>query len=347
MKSRNLTNILSFVLAMLLGGVTAAAPARTPAPPPTIDLARDKYEIDSAHSLVGFSIDFMGLTKVEGRFNRYSGTVLYDESEIMRSSVTLMIRTGSIDTGSEFRDNHLKTADFFDAEKFPFVIFQSTSVEKQGEGFILRGPLTMHGVTREVAIACRRTHPRTTADMWGNPRVGFEGHVTLSRKEFGIGSSPRWERVLETGAASIGDAVEVRLSISVRILNFDRISGGPNSTDTVLWKTFEEKGFEAAAAQYKEMTAAQPQSGEEPGRREGGANTFGYKLLWRNKVKEAIEVFQWNVAAFPNSANAYDSLAEAYARNGERSRAIENYKKSLALNPNNPNAIETLRHLER
>ena len=94
------------------------------------------------------------------------------------------------------------------------------------------------------------------------------------------------------------------------------------------------------------MAAAQPQAGDEPGRREGGLNTFGYKLLWRNRVKEAVEAFQWNVAAFPNSANAYDSLAEACARNGDRSRAIENFKKSLTLNPNNPNAIETLRYLE-
>ena len=132
-----------------------------------IDLSRDKYDLDTAHSAITFSVDFMGLSKVEGRFARYQGTVLYDEADVTKSSVTMLIRAASIWTGSDFRDNHLRTAEFFDVEKFPLITFQSQRVVKQGDGFVLIGPLTMHGVTREVAIACKLVHARTTSGRSG------------------------------------------------------------------------------------------------------------------------------------------------------------------------------------
>lgn len=328
---------VAFLAGLAVAGITTGA----------IDLGRDKYDVDTAHSSISFSVGFMGLSKVEGRFGRYEGTVLYDEADITRSSATVMIRAGSIWTGSDFRDNHLRSAEFFDAEKFPFITFQSQRVVKQGEGFVLIGPLTMHGVTREVAVACKQIHPRTTSDMWGNPRVGFEARVSVNRKDFGVGNSPRWERTLETGAATIGNDVEIRLFISARALNYDRISGGPESIDAKLWKTFEEKGFEAMAAQYKELNEAQAAPATEPGRREGGVNTVGYKLLWRGKVKEAVQVFEWNLAAFPKSANAYDGLADAQARAGMRAEALANFRKSLEMDANNPHAMEMVRFLEK
>ncbi len=315
--------------------------------PATIDLARDKYDIDSAHSMIGFSVDFMGLSKVEGRFSRYAGTVLYDEADITNSSVSLLILADSISTAAVSRDNHLKTADFFDAQKFPAITFQSLKTVKQGDGFVLIGPLTLHGVTREVAIACKLTHPRTTADMWGNPRVGFDGRVMLNRKHFGIGSSPRWEGKIETGAQTIGDEVEIRLFISARILNFDKVSGGPAAFDTPLWKTYEENGFEALAAQYKQSSTLPPEKPEDLKRREGAINRLAHKLLWRNKVKEALTVFEWNVAAFPNSAAVYDGLAEAQARAGDFSAALANYRKSLEMDPQNSGAMEMVRYLGR
>jgi len=313
----------------------------------SIDLGRDKYDIDSSHSLIAFSVDFMGLSKVEGRFARYTGTVLYDEADITNSSVSLLIVTDSISTASNFRDNHLKTADFFDAQKFPTITFQSKKTVKQGDGFVLIGPLTMHGVTREVAIACKLVHPRTTSDMWGNPRIGFDGRVTINRKDYGIGTSRNWEGKTETGAATIGDDVEIRLFVSARIMNYDKVSGGPNAFDTPLWKTFEERGFDAMAAQYKEASATPAANPEEAQRRMAAINRLGYKLLWRNKVKEALHVMEWNAAAFPQSAAALDSLAEAQARAGEHAAALANYKKSLEMDGENPGAWEMVRYLEK
>jgi len=329
---------LSMVLLVLLCAAAVSA---------EIDLARDKYEIDAAHSLIGFSVNFMGLTKVEGRFTRYAGTVLYDEADITHSSVSLVILADSISTASTFRDNHLKTADFFDAPKFPNITFQSQKTVRQGEGFALIGPLTMHGVTREVTIACKLAHPRTTSDLWGNPRAGFAGRLVLNRRDFGIGSSPKWEGKTEAGMIVISDEVEIRLSISARILNYDKVSGGPDAFDTPLWKTFEESGFAVLAKQYQESNATPPATAEDARRREAAINRLGYKLLWRNKVKEALEVFQWNAAAYPQSAAVFDSLAEAQARAGERAAALANYKKSLEMDPVNPGALEMVRFLEK
>ena len=100
------------------------------------------------------------------------------------------------------------------------------------------------------------------------------------------------------------------------------------------------------AAQYKELSETQPPPASEPGRREGGINTLGYKLLWRGKVQEAVQVFEWNLAAFPKSATAYDSLAEGQARAGIRAEALANFRKSLEMDANNPHAMEMVRYLE-
>ena len=174
----------------------------------------------------------------------------------------------------------------------------------------------------------------------------FVGKLKLDRRDYGIVGPAVWERTLDLGRLTISHEVEITLSIQGRTFNWDRISGGPKSLDGVLMKTFEEKGLEAAVAQYREIKASpEGEKTVEGGVREGGLNTLGYKLLYRNKVSEAIEILKLNVEAFPNSASAYDSLAEAYAIHADRELAIANYKKSLALDLNNVSAMEMLRHL--
>ena len=326
--------VFAFVLSLF------AAPAAS-----AWDFARDRFDIDSAHSSIAFSIEFMGLTKVDGRFTRYSGTLLYDETDMTRSTISVAIRTDSIFTANDFRDRHQKSPDFFDAEKFPVILFRSTRVVKSGDSFMVHGTFTMHGVTKEIAIPFTRAHGRMK-DMWENTRVGFVGKLKLDRRDYGIVGPAVWERTLDLGRLTISHEVEITLSIQGRTFNWDRISGGPKSLDGVLMKTFEEKGLEAAVAQYREIKASpEGEKTVEGGVREGGLNTLGYKLLYRNKVSEAIEILKLNVEAFPNSTSAYDSLAEAYAIHADRELAIANYKKSLALDLNNVSAMEMLRHL--
>ncbi len=297
--------------------------------------AQEKFDLDWAHSYVGFTIGFMGLTKVEGRFTQYSGTILYDEADLTRSSVTAVIRAASINTGVEFRDKHLRSEDFFDVEKYPVIVFQSARVEKKGDGFLAVGNLSLHGVTREVAIPFRRVHG-AMKDMWENTRVGFEGRLQLDRREFGIVAKPNWERVLDMGRLTIANEVEIILHIQGRVWNWERINLQEKSAGAAFWKTLEEQGLDAAVAQYRQA---------KEGKTENDLNVVGYKLLGRKKFREAIEVLKLNVEAYPKSANVYDSLADAFYAAGDREAALQNYKKSLELNPTNANALEMLRRL--
>ena len=131
------------ILFVLLCAVTAIAQVA----------ASKGYPIDNAHSTVGFSVPILGgLSQVKGKFTDFNITLNHDEKDITKSSVNVVIKATSVDTGIERRDNHLRTADFFDVEKFPEITFKSERVEKKGKQFIAYGPLTMHGVTKEIAL---------------------------------------------------------------------------------------------------------------------------------------------------------------------------------------------------
>src|SRR5262245_12469491 len=131
------------ILSVLLFSVTVFAQATTTRP----------YAIDNNHSTVGFSVPiFGGLSQVTGKFTDFAITLNNDEKDTTKSSVNVVIKATSINTGIEGRDRHLRNPDFFDVEKFPEITFQSQRIEKKGKQFIAHGPLTMHGVTKEIAL---------------------------------------------------------------------------------------------------------------------------------------------------------------------------------------------------
>jgi len=164
------------------------------------------HTIDRAHSSVEFTIRHLGISKVKGNFGDFAGTLVFDEDAIEKGSVSVTIQTSSIDTGNENRDKHLRSADFFDVEKYPTITFESTKVEKSEEGWILHGNLTMHGVTREVAI------PFEVLGVISDPqlgtRAGFEGSLTIQRETFGVG----WED-MKFRPPLIGNDVEISLNL--------------------------------------------------------------------------------------------------------------------------------------
>jgi polyisoprenoid-binding protein YceI len=328
--------------ARLVALVFGLALAVTGTPARALDLARDRFDLDWAHSTIGFSIDFMGLTKVDGRFRRYNGTILYDEQDPGRSSVTVVIKADSIDTANDFRDKHLKTADFFDADKYPTIVFQSRRVERRGDGYLMSGPLTMHGVTKEIAIPFKRVHGRMK-DMWENTRIGFLGTVRLDRRDFGIVGPPNWERVLDLGRLTIGHDVEVSLNVQGRIWNWEKIGGGEKSVAPVLLKTLEESGLDAALSQYRDLKASRPGDYDFSERQ---LNDAGHRLQFRGRFREAIALLELNAREFPASAAAQDSLANLYAAAGDRDQAIAAYRRSLELDSFNANAMEMLRYLK-
>jgi polyisoprenoid-binding protein YceI len=169
------------------------------------------YEVDTAHSTVGFSVPILGgLSRVSGKFSDFKATIVYDEADITKSSVTATIKTASIDTGIERRDAHLRTADFFDAEKYPEITFQSSRVEKKGKQLVVHGTLTMHGVAKEVAIPFSVTGKNTNPD--NKKVVGFAGHLKLNRRDYGIAYTNK------NNPTFIGDEIEIELNLITKPL---------------------------------------------------------------------------------------------------------------------------------
>ncbi|HTW85956.1 MAG TPA: YceI family protein [Candidatus Sulfotelmatobacter sp.] len=170
----------------------------------------EKYAIDSAHSSADFVVRHMVIAKVRGRFGKLTGTIDVPAGAEVPTSATAEIDVNSIDTREEQRDGHLKSADFLEADKYPTITFVSTGTEGNGPSFTLKGMLSIHGVTREVAIAAE--YEGRGKDPWGNERIGYSGHVTINRKDYGL----TWNQALETGGVLVGD--EVRIEITVEAI---------------------------------------------------------------------------------------------------------------------------------
>ncbi|HEU4616330.1 MAG TPA: YceI family protein [Kofleriaceae bacterium] len=165
------------------------------------------YQIDSSHSNVEFSIRHLMIAKVRGRFSQVAGSLEIDPDDITRSRVTAEIQAASITTAEEKRDAHLRSADFFDVEKYPLITFASTKVERDGDDLRVTGNLTIHGVTKEITLDVEQLG--TAKDPWGNQRVAFAAKGSLDRKAFGLG----WNQVLEAGGFLVGDKVEITLDV--------------------------------------------------------------------------------------------------------------------------------------
>jgi len=169
-----------------------------------------KYSVDANHSTVGFSVPILdGVSIVRGKFTDFTIDIYYDETDIIKSSVTAKIKAASIDTGVEARDKHLRTADFFEVEKYPEISFQSTKIVKKGKGFIAVGTFTMHGVSKEISI------PFTNRGKFYNEKtkknlLGFSANLQLDRRDYGMAwkhsAVPNW----------VGDLVTIELVILVR-----------------------------------------------------------------------------------------------------------------------------------
>src|SRR5918998_1761997 len=145
-----------------------------------------KYDADTAHSNVGFSIPILGgLSHVRGKFTDFTVTIVHDDADVTKSSVNAVIKTTSIDTGIERRDAHLRNADFFDVEKFPEITFQSSRIEKRGKNFIAHGTFTMHGVSKEIALPFTINGMRKD-EKTGKTTLGVTARATLNRRDYGI-----------------------------------------------------------------------------------------------------------------------------------------------------------------
>ena len=170
--------------------------------------AQSSWEIDPAHSNVQFGVRHMMISTVHGKFTKFTATATGDEKDAAHAGVQASIDVASIDTGDEKRDAHLKTPDFFDAEKFPTITFKSTKVEAAGDRrFKLHGDLTMHGVTKPVVLDVEAT-PEVKG-MRGETRAGARATTKINRKDFGIS----WSKSMDGGGVVVGDEVEVTIDV--------------------------------------------------------------------------------------------------------------------------------------
>lgn len=178
---------------------TATAPALT------------TWNIDPAHTHVEFAVRHLMITTVKGRFADVKGIVRTDDADLSKGAVDVTIAAASIDTREAQRDAHLRSADFFDVEKFPMITFRSSRVEPgSGNSFRLIGDLTIRGVSREVTLD--GTTEGRTKDPWGGERAGFSATGKIKRGDFGL----TWNQLLEAGGVAVGD--EIKISIDAELV---------------------------------------------------------------------------------------------------------------------------------
>ncbi len=187
---RNKSIVLTVLLTFLIAGFAFAG---------------DKYEIDLVHSSVGFTAKHLVISNTKGQFKEFTGVIILDEKDISKSSVNVTIKTASISTANERRDNHLKSADFLDVEKHPEITFKSKSVMKTDDGYKMVGDLTIHGVSKEVTIPFTLVGP---VEAMGT-RIGLEASLTINRLDYGVS----WSKTLDNGGLVVSEEVKITLEV--------------------------------------------------------------------------------------------------------------------------------------
>jgi len=170
---------------------------------------KNTYQIDAAHSHVQFSVRHLMVSNVRGTFSGVTGTVSYDPDKPAETTIDATIDVNSVNTNDEKRDGHLKSADFFDAEKFPAFTFKTTNIDsKGGADYAVTGDLTLHGVTKPVTFAVEDVS-EPSKDPWGNQRIGLSATGKINRKDFGL----TWNATLEAGGVLVGEDVTISLEV--------------------------------------------------------------------------------------------------------------------------------------
>src|SRR5687768_17908240 len=172
-------------------------------------MSSERWEIDSSHSGIHFSVRHLVIAKVRGQFSRWTGTLQVPaDRDFTRASLDVVIDASSIDTGVADRDAHLRSADFFDVERYPEITFKSTTVtQTAADRLRVNGALTIKDVTRDVVLDVEVLGQ--AKDPWGNERAAFSATTSIDRREFGL----TWNQVLETGGVMVGDRIDITIDI--------------------------------------------------------------------------------------------------------------------------------------
>ncbi|MBA4124231.1 MAG: YceI family protein [Acidobacteria bacterium] len=170
------------------------------------------YDIDPKHSYIGFRVTHMGLAEVPGAFRDFSGSINYDGKDVSKSSVNFTAKVTSVDTGVAPRDTHLRTADFFEVEKYPDMTFKSTKVEKKGDKWEVTGDFTLKGVTKQITIPF--TVNGLMKDQKGNVKMGISAQTIINRQDYGV----KYGNKLPDGTLALSDMVKIDLQLEAGMM---------------------------------------------------------------------------------------------------------------------------------
>jgi len=208
---RSKASILLLVCAALLVAVSFVLPVadaqQKPAGVTFETIPTGDYRVDPGHSVIGFSIKHFEISFVRGRFKDFASSIHYDASDVTKSTVEFTAKVESIDTGVGGRDNHLRSADFFDVAKFPEMTFKSTKVEKKGKGYVMHGDFTLKGVTKPISFPFNVLG--AVKDNRGNVRFGVAAETKINRRDYGI----TWGAKMANGGLNVADEVNIELQL--------------------------------------------------------------------------------------------------------------------------------------
>lgn len=169
------------------------------------------YSFDVAHSAIGFKVKHMGLVDVPGYFREFEGAINYDPADVAKSSVNFTAKAASVDTGNDRRDGHLKTADFFEVEKYPSITFKSTKIEKKGSQWMVTGDFTIKDVTKQISF------PFNVAGFVkqqnGSAKMGVTGETSINRREYNV----KYGNNLPDGTPQLSDDIRINLQIEANL----------------------------------------------------------------------------------------------------------------------------------
>lgn len=299
---------------------------------PKLDV--EMFSIDKSHSKLRFSIGFLGMSDVEGSFDRFGGTVLYSDKDLTKTSISLLIDASTISTGSSTRDKDLNKEKFFDTENHRFITFKSKEVVRKGRNLIVVGDLTMKGVTKEMRIPFERTQGRFIDPFWSNLNIGFKGSINLNRSDFNIHGG-RW------GEKVLSDEVAIDFAIVAKQPNTYKWGSGDFSVKTTeIVDLVVEQGLEAARAPYLDLLKGQE--------KDGFAVILPVKrLIQKYHFKEALAFCEFIADKFPDHKGRVSrEMGKIYLYLGEREKALEIYE-LLGNNPYDTESWEVLKALNR
>lgn len=197
-----------FILSMILLGFGMVSNAQDKKATNALVLTPGKWNVDPVHSGVKFSVSHMTVSEVEGSFKSFTGTIVSPTADFSNATVNFSVDVNSINTDNDMRDKHLKSDDFFSADKYPNMTFVSTSFKKvKGNMYILEGNLTIRDVTKKVKFAV--VYGGAAKDPYGNIKAGFKATGKISRSAYGL----KWSKLTEAGGAMVGDEVSIALNL--------------------------------------------------------------------------------------------------------------------------------------